>query len=157
MAYSVEADIEKQLPSKDLAELTDDTNGTVIDSAIVTAMIAKADNQINSYCRGKNDLPFNTANTPRVLDWSVGLAIWNLYKRRVDLSIPEAIETDHDDIIVELKGVRDGKIIVADPDSTANTGGIYKGSDGDTSDSGDLFTDKPDGSGTIDQYYNGPV
>ena len=50
--YSVEADIIEVIPSKILAQLTDDVNTVkVIDSAIVIAMIAKADNQINIYIR----------------------------------------------------------------------------------------------------------
>jgi len=158
VAYSLKADILVQLPETRLLQLTDDSIPPVaVNDVIVTAMIAKADNQINSYCRGKNNLPFNTANTPRVKDWSVSLTIWNLYKRRTDVEMPDPIDSDHDDVISELKGVRDGKIIVADPESIANTGGIYKSNGADTDDAGDLFTDKQDGTGTIDQYYNGPA
>ena len=154
MAYSVKADILVQLPEVRLAQLTNDVDGSTVVDSVVTAMIAKADNQINSYCRGKSNLPFVVANTPRVKDWSVGLTIWNLYKRRVDLSIPDAIETDHDDIISELKGVRDGKILIDDPESAANTASFYK-SNGD--DKNVLFTTNKRGNGTLDQYYNGPL
>lgn len=153
MAYSDKDDILLQIPEEDLAELTDDTDGSTVDDAIVDAMIAKADNQINSYCRGKNTLPFDTDETPRVKDWSVSLAIWNLYKRRVDLAMPDAIETDHDDVITELKGVRDQKIHVNDPESPANTGSFYKG-EGELK--GRTFTSNAAGTGCLDQYYNGP-
>jgi phage gp36-like protein len=153
VAYSTKADILKQLPEADLAQLTNDVDGSTVVDATVDAMIAKADNQINTYCRGKNDIPFNTTETPRVLDWSVSLAIYNLYKRRVDLSIPDGVETDHDDVIDELKAVRDGKIVVDDPDSVANTGGIYKGSGASQ---GKIFSSNAQGTGVLDQYYNGP-
>lgn len=157
MAYSTQSDIEEVLPSNDLAQMTDDTNGEVIDTPIVNAAIARADNQINSYLRGKqNTLPLSPV-PPRVKDWSTGLAIFNLYQRRVNLEMPDPIRLNHDDIISELKSVRDGKILIDDPDSPAETASFYKGSGSNTEDAGDLFTDKPDGSGTIDQYYNGPA
>lgn len=154
MAYSTQSDIINQLSETVLAEITDDVNGAIINAVTVTAMIAKADNQINSYCRGKNTLPFNTITTPRVLDWSVSLAIWNLYKRRVDISMPEAIETDHNDVISELKGVRDSTILVNDPVSVANTASYYKGSGGDK---GVMFDSNSEGTGVLDKYYNGPL
>lgn len=154
MPYCTKADIIKVLPEADLAQLTDDTNGTTVDDDIVTAQITKADNQINTYCRGKNDLPFNTTTTPRVNDWSITLSIWNLYKRRVDLEMPEPVRVDHDDVITELKGVRDGKILVNDPDSHANQATFYKGNGEDKP---TLFSTNEDKDGTLDEYYSGPA
>lgn len=155
MAYSVKADIIDQLPEKRLAQLTDDdpVGAPAVDDDVVDAMIEKADNQINTYLRGKNILPIDTAETPRVKDWSVGLAIFNLYKRRVDLEIPEPVRVDHDDIMTELRAVRDNKILIDDPTSPANTGSIIKGS-GSTKST--MFTSNDQGTGTLDQYYDGP-
>lgn len=153
MAYSTKSDILEVLPEKDLAELTNDTDGSTVVDSVVNANIAKADNQINTYLRGKQStLPLSPV-PPRVKDWSVGLAIFNLYKRRVNLEIPDVIRTDHDDIVSELKGVRDQKILIDDSESPANTASYYKG---DGANKGTLFDSNSNGTGELDKYYNGP-
>ena len=60
-AYSTQADIEKRIPSADLADLTDDTGGGVVNTVNVDEAIALADALINSYLRGKHEVPFATA------------------------------------------------------------------------------------------------
>lgn len=153
MAYSTQSDIEEILPTADLAELTDDTGNDVVDVSKVTAAIARADNQINSYLRGKqNSLPLSPV-PPRVKDWSTGLAIWQLYRRRVNLEMPEPVRVDHDDIISELKAVRDNKILIDDAESPADTGSYYKTNGEDKI---EIFDSKADNSGCLDQYYGGP-
>ena len=151
MAYSTKVDILQVLSQRKLAQLTDDNDSNSVDTTIVNTQIRKADNQIDTYIRGKNGIPFTTP-PPRVVDWSVGLAIFNLYKRRVDLEIPEAIRIDHDDILTELEGVRDGKLLLDDAASVANTATFYKGK-GSTQNK--LWTSNEDGSGNLDDYFNG--
>ena len=154
MAYSVKADILEQISETDLSQLSNDTDGSSVVDSVVDAMIEKADNQINSYLRGKQTAPLPLDPVPpRVKDWSVGLAIYNLYGRRVQLQMPEPVKTDHDDIMTELRGVRDGKILIDDPNSPANTGSFYKASGASQ---GTTFTSNNAGTGNLDCYYDGP-
>lgn len=153
MAYSTKVDILQVLSQRDLAQLTDDLDNNSVNTAIVNTAISKADNQIDTYIRGKNGIPFTTP-PPRVVDWSVTLAIFNLYKRRVDLDIPEATRIDYDGVIDELKGVRDGKILLDDSASVANTATFYKGT-GSTENQ--IWESNISGTGNLDSYFNGPV
>lgn len=153
LPYSVKSDILEQIPEIDLAQLTDDNNGTTVDESIVTARISKADTFINSYIRGKNTVPGDPVATPQLQEWSVSLAIYFLYQRRTDLQMPSPISDDYKDVVSQLEGVRDGKIVIADPTSFNNTSGMYK-SNGAAK--GKLFTSNCEGTGTLDQYYNGP-
>ncbi len=150
MAYSTLSDIEKRIPPDDVAQLTDDSAGTVTDAAIVTEQIALADALINSYLRGKHTVPLAVV-PPLVREWSVSLAIWNLYKRRLHLAIPETLRVDYDETIRQLKAVRDNKLMIDDADSEANTAGYYKNSK--TGDSR-IFTQNDTQSGILDKYFS---
>lgn len=153
MAYSTQSDILQVLSQRDLAQLTDDNDDNYIDKTIVNTQISKADNQIDTYLRGKHDLPFTTT-PPRVTDWSVTLAIFNLYKRRIDLEIPEAIRIDYDNTIQELRDTRENGLLIDDSESSANTASYYKGNG---TSKNQLFTSNTDDTGTLDEYYSGPA
>lgn len=154
MAYSTKSDVLEVVPADMLAQLTNDSGVNSVVDAVVTAAIAKADNQINSYLRGKSaSLPLSPVPA-RVKDWSVGLAIFNLYSRRINLKIPEYAKTDHDDIISELKGVRDGKILIDDSTSVANLGTIIKTNKTATSVNFNTNTSK---NGQLDRFWNGCI
>jgi len=155
VAYSSKSDIQEILPDQDLAELTDDVNDTPVTvDARVDSAITRADNKINSYLRGKHGtLPLNPV-PENVKDWSVSLAIWELYRRRVDLEIPEPVREDKKATIEALESVQDGTTHIDTPTAPANTFSFYKGSG---SDKGELFDSNKDGTGCLDQYYNGPV
>jgi phage gp36-like protein len=60
MPYCTQSDIEKLIPTLELAELTTESENA-IDSAVVTECIAKADSAIDSYPGVKYTVPFNTA------------------------------------------------------------------------------------------------
>ena len=153
MAYSDEAAILEILPSTEVAQLTDDSTGSTIDSAKVSAALTRGFNTINTYLRGKaSAIPLSPV-PPAVKDWNTILAIFNLYQRRVDLELPETIEKSYDRVIGELKGVRDGKILMDDPIGVGNTAKIYKGSG---SDKGVIFDSNAAGTGVLDGYYDGP-
>ena len=153
MAYSVLDDIKKRLASAIIAQLTDDadeTNGTVINTGRVTEAIDLGDALINSYLRGKHEVPLTTV-PDLIRDLSVTVAIRNLYKRRINLSIPETLQIDYKDALRQLGLIRDNKLIIDDAGSKANTAGYYKNSK--TSDSR-IFTQNDTESGVLDQYFS---
>lgn len=155
MAYSTQADLELKIAPDLLAQLTDDVSGTTTDTGVVNRAIADADSQINSFARGKGSpLPFSPV-PDSVRRWSVGLSIFNLYARRIDLQIPDVVKAGHDDIIVELKALRDNKILIDAPDTDANQANMYV-SKGDGVDKKRIFTTNNDQTGRLDRYYKGP-
>ena len=150
--YSVEADIIEVIPSKILAQLTDDVNTVkVIDSAIVIAMIAKADNQINIYIRGQHRVVPLTVVPLRIKDMSVTLARYYLYERRIDQEIPDKMQTSYDLVIDELKLIMKNQLIIDDDSSVGNTAGYYKSNK--TADSR-IFTQKDSQNGVLDRYFS---
>jgi phage gp36-like protein len=153
MAYCTEQDIEKRLPASRLAEITDDepgSNDPVIDSGNVSRAIADADSEIDTYLRGKHDVPLATV-PDTVRRWSVILSIWNLYARRIDLSVPETLEKDYDRVVGQLKNVRDNKLMIDDATSDANTAGYYKTN---KTSSSRIFTSNSNETGRLDRYFS---
>jgi len=155
--YSVKADILEILSLADLIQLTDDVAPVdTVDDPIVVAAITRADNKINSYLRGKHTVPLTTV-PPRVKDWSVTLAIFELYRRRVNLEIPDVLRIDFDEVVKELKMVQAGTLLIDDSTSIANTAGYYKGQGkATTSNKSQIWDSKPDGTGQLDEFYDGP-
>jgi len=125
LAYSTQADIVKKLPLRFLRELTDDENGLIVDTDVVTEAIADADSQIDSFARGKHTIPFSPVPN-QVKRWSVNLAILYFYARRTDYMIPDPTKLLIDFTMTELRGLRDGKILIDDTTSVANTASFYK-------------------------------
>jgi len=133
-----------------VAQLTDDSAGTTIDSAIVSRAIADADTEIDTYLRGKHTVPLTTV-PDSVRKWSVILSIWYLYARRIDLAIPDTLEKDYDRVVSNLKGVRDNKLMIDDAASDANTAGYYKTN---KTSSSRIFTTNDSETGRLDRYFS---
>ena len=123
--YADQSDLEFRLPSVTLAQLSDDVGGETINSATITRSIVDAMSTVDSFCRGKQEVPFDPV-PDNVRRWTVDLAVVNLYARRPDLLLPPAIKDKYDLTVTELKAVRDNKILINDPDSAGNTGNYYK-------------------------------
>ena len=120
MAYCTQSDIEKLIPTQELAELTTES-GSTPDAAVVTEAIAKADAEIDSYLGSIFSLPLS--GTPaRLKGLSEDIAIYSLYVRRS--TVPEARKKAYDDAIAFLRLVVEGKAIITDSGGTvaANAG-----------------------------------
>ena len=150
MAYSLQADIEKRIPAADLAALTDDVNGTVTDTDVVDEAIATGDALINMYLRPKHTVPLTTV-PDEVRKWSEVLASHYLYRRRLDLGIPETLKDEYDQTIEELKLVSENGLIIDDDGSHASEATYYKTNK--TSDSR-IFTQNDEQSGLLDRYFS---
>ncbi|MCH8029077.1 MAG: DUF1320 domain-containing protein [Candidatus Dadabacteria bacterium] len=125
MAYSVQADIEKSLPTATVALLTDDVNGTTIDVAVLNEAVADADETIDAYLRSRYTVPLNPV--PAIIKkLSVDLAIWELYTRRPESETPEDVKTLHADALKLLKDVQAGRAQIGAPEETDEALGSYK-------------------------------
>jgi phage gp36-like protein len=80
MAYCTQEDLLRQIPQKELAELTAEV-GEVPDGLVVAEAITKADAEIDSYLGSRYAVPFSPAPA-RVKALSVDIAIYYLYSRR---------------------------------------------------------------------------
>ena len=130
MAYSVEADLLLIAPSGAIAQLTDDTGGVTIGASTVVRAISQADGLIDSYLRGGHTVPLTPVPT-EVRDCSAFLALCGMYERRPSSFInglPPVLEVRRAEWIAWLKDVRDGKNLIDDTASDANTGDFLVGS-----------------------------
>lgn len=150
MAYSTQTDIEKTIPLTRIQELTDDANGTVVDTDVLDEQIAFADSFIDNHLRGKHTVPLTSPPTT-VRKWSVILTIVYLYDRRIDLAVPETLKDRFEQTVKELENVRDNNLMIDDSSSIANTAGIYKSN---KTSSSRIFTTNDSESGVLDKYFS---
>jgi phage gp36-like protein len=118
MSYCTQSDIEKLIPTLELAELTTES-GSSPDAATVTEAIAKADAEIDSYLRAFFTVPLSPTSA-RVKSLSEDIAIYYLYMRRS--TIPEPRQKAYDNAIAFLKLVAAGKASIPSTSVTASSG-----------------------------------
>lgn len=118
--YCSITDILQDITRSELINLVNDENLAVSDvdlteeedaaSVRIIEQINSADDEINSYLRSRyTSLPL--APVPaRVVQISKSIAIYNLYKRRLRLNMPESIVTEYHDRIKELEKIQKGVI-----------------------------------------------
>lgn len=109
--YSIEADVTSKIPEADVALLTDDADGDVIDSAKVDEAIERADDMVDSYIRGRFEVPLDPT-PPLIKRISTNLAIFELYERKLNLIVPENIQRLRDNAVGDLVKIQEGKIAI---------------------------------------------
>jgi len=111
MAYSTLLDIKKSLPEEKIIELTDDYHNGEIDTKIVDDAIDQADNTIDGYLRGRYPADMDDADVPELIsDISTKIAIYNLFRRKVYIDLPESVVLDYKWALKMLEKVQDGTI-----------------------------------------------
>ena len=110
--YSSLEDIEKFVPQRSLAQLTDDEAGAEINQAVVEEAIVAADEVIDAHLRGRYTLPFEEI-PPILKRISADIAIFHLYGRR-EGELPETISKKYKDAVRMLEAIRDGKLTIGD-------------------------------------------
>lgn len=149
MAYCTQSDIVNELPLTQLTQLADDDGDGSPDSAVVSAAIAKADSDINSYCAGRYLVPFSPV--PDVIkNKSVIISIYYLYLRRS--AVPEIRKDAHEKAIAFLKDVSKGAATLGtEPAPAAGTQVDLPATSSDPADR--IFTIKKGSEpGTLDNY-----
>jgi phage gp36-like protein len=126
--YCQISDILERLPEADLAQLTNDVDGSSVDEAKAEAAILKADETINGYLRGIITLPL--AQVPEILRHAgVALSIYNLYSRRMLSSgdgLPPVVTQERAAAIQDLERIQRG-VIVLDLGEGSDTPSVSQG------------------------------
>ena len=126
MAYCKEVDVSNAATKRTVRQLTDDAQGSTIESVIVTQAIAWADDRINGYLRAQHDVPI-TPVPALVKQMSIDLTVYRLYNRRLDRGIPDSVEFLFERNEKTLEKINKGLIQLSDSTSIASTGGFYAG------------------------------
>lgn len=93
-------------------EASDDEIVETINNAMYARILActkKADNLIDSYCRGRYTVPFETV-PETIKDVSISLTVVNLYERKLDLTANEVVRGRYKSAIQILEHIQDGRI-----------------------------------------------
>lgn len=110
----------------------------------INEQITAADDEIDSYLRGRYDLPL--ASVPgRIKQISKDIAIYNLYKRRQRDSMPDSIVAIYKERLKELDKIRSGGIdLGVESTEVKSSSGVFK--------TNKKSTDKVFPSSTLDNY-----
>lgn len=127
MAYCGISDITAVLAEAEVARLTDDISGEIINTLVVDNAISAAGELIDGYLRSKfSSLPLSPI--PKLItNISVDLAIYYLHQRRYRTNMPESVESQYKNQVKILEQIQKGFISLGiEPVSTETkqTGGV---------------------------------
>ena len=109
--YTTQAKIIKAIGRTMLIKLTDDEKVGDVNTEVVADAITWADNKIDLYCRGRYPADMDTVDVPEaIVDYSTCLSIFWLYKRRLQLTVPEPLAREYKDAMKDLRDIQAGKL-----------------------------------------------
>ena len=118
MYYCTSEDVEKQLSTATLIQLTNDSpEQSIVEYAVCEEAIIYSSSLIDGYLRGKYSLPLNT-HFPLLRIVAIDLSIYRLYSRRIQTEIPEAILENYKNAIKTLEQLKKGIITLETEDDT---------------------------------------
>jgi len=118
MTYATQADLTDRFGATELAQRTDRTNGTTIDTVVLGRALADADSEIDGYLATRYTLPL--ASTPPVLNrLACDMARYRLY----DDGVPETVRVRYQDAVGLLKRMASGEVQLAGIAPVAVAGG----------------------------------
>lgn len=97
----------------------DDVYADVINDSVIEQVATMAEDKVDAYLQSRYTLPLVQVHS-LVSEIVVRLARYNLYSRRPETSLPEAVKEAYKDAMRELEAIRDGKILLGI--STDSTG-----------------------------------
>ena len=111
MAYSTLVNLKSYMPEHMIVQLTDDYNTNTIEQEIIDDAINQADVLIDVYLRGRYPAAIDEADVPAFIqDISTKLTAYNLYRRKLSLTMPDAIMNDYKTCMSILKDIQSGKM-----------------------------------------------
>ncbi len=125
--YCTIKNIETQISTQTLIQLTSDENQESIDRIVAEEAILYASTVIDGYLRGRYSLPLNT-RFPLLRVIAMDLAIYRLYSRRMRNEMPEVISENYKNAVNLLKDIQKGVLsLESEPESNINlSSGDYK-------------------------------
>lgn len=119
--YCTIKNIETQISTATLIQLTSDENQSDIDRVVAEEAIIYATTVIDGYLRGRYSLPLNT-RFPLLRVIAMDLAIYRLYSRRMRNEMPEVIAENYKNAVNHLKDIQKGILTLeTEPESNLNS------------------------------------
>lgn len=107
--YCTSEDIEKQITTPTLIQLTSDNSQDAVDETVTFEAILYSSTLIDGYLRGRYELPLNT-RLPLLRIIAIDLSIYRLYSRRLQADMPESILEQYKESIRNLDKIQKGTI-----------------------------------------------
>ena len=107
--YCAVEDIETQLSTPTLIQLSSDDGQDEIDRTVVDEAILYSSTLIDGYLRGRYTLPLNT-HFPLLRILCIDLSIYRLYSRRMFNEMPQVIADAYKNAIASLRDIQKGVI-----------------------------------------------
>ncbi|NYT80882.1 DUF1320 domain-containing protein [Alcaligenaceae bacterium] len=119
MRYTTRPAIDAAIPAATLLQLTnDDPAALAPDESVLLGLVAAVEELIDGYMRGRYTLPFDPV--PTILQGAaIHLLRYELYARRPEGGIPDAVRDAHKTTVRLLEHVRDGVITLGVPTGQA--------------------------------------
>lgn len=89
----------------------DDSYADTMNLDVIEQLVALAEDKVDAYLQSRYTLPLNHVHS-LVSEIVVRLARYNLYSRRPEGSLPDAVKEAYKDAMRELEAIRDGKILL---------------------------------------------
>lgn len=133
MAYCSESDILERFDEEELVELTnDDPNAGGVDSTVIAKAIEDAEAEINGYCAKWYEIPL-TPVPDLTKKLCIDIAIYNLFTRRTQFTVPESVRDKYENAIKLLTKVSRQEVLLgADtvtPVASSGRGGVFEADD----------------------------
>ena len=120
--YCTVQDIENAISANALAQLSDDDNGIIVNTALVESIIETVSDTIDDYLRGEYTLPLrNSHNTLKQI--CISLTRYELANRRSG-NVDEDVVRLYDNAIKTLTNIQRGIIQLSENPNTEVMGGI---------------------------------
>lgn len=107
--YCTQQDIEKQITTPTLIQLTSDDSQNAVDETVTFEAILYSSTLIDGYLRGKYTLPLDT-HFPLLRIIAIDLSIYRLYSRRLQADMPDSILEQYKESIKTLEKIQKGTI-----------------------------------------------
>lgn len=107
--YCTQHDIEKQVTTPTLIQLTSDDSQNAVDETVTFEAILYSSTLIDGYLRGKYTLPLDT-QFPLLRIIAIDLSIYRLYSRRLQADMPDSILEQYKESIKTLEKIQKGII-----------------------------------------------
>lgn len=117
--YCTIDDIETQLSTQTLTQLTSDDGQDAINCAVAEEAILYSSTLIDGYLRGRYSLPLDT-HFPLLRIIAIDLSTYRLYSRRMRNEMPEVISTNYDNAIKTLSNIQKGVITLTSEDNNSS-------------------------------------
>lgn len=109
----------KYIDEQELIRLTDDQNLGSVNQQYLLEAIISAEDELKSYLKQLYDTTAFPAELPGMLiQLVVDLTIYNLYKRRFRLEMPESLNKLHEETLTSLRRIARGEIELNLPKKT---------------------------------------